>query len=179
MAKKKILVIEDELDIIKIIEFNLTQEGYNIISINSGKEAISTVQKEEPDLIILDIMIPDLDGFEICKLLKANDNLKHIPIIMLSAKSQEHSIVTGLELGADDYITKPFSVHILVARIRAVLRRKKPNVTEEGIETITIHDFKLNIKQHKLNVKGKNIEINHTEFKILYCLMQKPRLGIY
>ena len=109
MAKKKILIVEDEKDIIEMIEYNLKKEGYDTLSALNGEDAISAAKKAKPDLVILDLMLPGMDGFEVCKILKGNENTARIPIIMLTAKSQEADKVAGLELGADDYITKPFS----------------------------------------------------------------------
>lgn len=171
MAKEKILIVEDERDIIEMIEYNLAKEGYVTLAVLNGKDAVSRTKKENPDLIILDLMLPDMDGFEVCKELKANDITKQIPIIMLTAKSQEADKVAGLELGADDYITKPFSPRELTARIKAVLRRKEPLVAHKRIEKgiVVIDSIK-----HKVIVSGKEISLTRTEFKILEFMAQRP-----
>lgn len=127
MFKERILVVEDEEDILELLKYNLSREGYQVLCKTSGEEAIKTAKSESLDLIILDLMLPGIDGLEVAKTLKNNPKTQDIPIIMLTAKGEEADIVTGLELGADDYITKPFSTRILIARIRTVLRRKSIN----------------------------------------------------
>lgn len=171
MAAKKILIIEDEKDIVEMIAYNLKKEGYATVSVLNGRQAVSSAKRERPDLVILDLMLPDIDGFEICKQLRNNEITGQIPIIMLTAKSQEADKVTGLELGADDYITKPFSPRELVARMKAVLRRHEPLVirkkTEKGI--ISIDSVK-----HRVFVSGKEVSLTHTEFKLLEFMAQRP-----
>ena len=125
MAKDKILVIDDEEDILDLVEYNLKQHGYKVSCISTGEEVLETVHSFKPDLILLDLMLPGVDGFDVCKDLKSQPDTKDIPVIMLTAKSEDIDVVTGLELGADDYITKPFSPRVLVARVRAILRKKK------------------------------------------------------
>jgi len=120
MAKEKILIVEDDPDIVEMIDYNLKKEGYRTISVLNGEDAIGLAEKENPDLIILDLMLPEMDGFQVCKHLKGEEKTNAIPIVMLTAKSQETDKVLGLELGADDYMTKPFSPRELIARIRAV-----------------------------------------------------------
>ena len=171
MAKKKVLIVEDEKDIVEMIEYNLEKAGYATISVLNGKDAQAAAKKERPDLVILDLMLPDMDGFDICKELKGNELTVKIPVIMLTAKSQEADKIAGLELGADDYMTKPFSPRELVARIRAVLRRNAPQSIEKTIETgILIVDS----VRHKVFVSGKEIMLTHTEFKILEFMIQRP-----
>ena len=123
MAKKEILVVDDEEDILELVTFNLTREGYVVWCASSGEEALESIKKQIPHLIILDLMLPGIDGLEVARRLKKNQSMENIPIIMLTAKGEEADIVTGLELGADDYITKPFSPRVLTARVRTVLRR--------------------------------------------------------
>ncbi len=171
MAKKKILIVEDEKDIVEMIVYNLKKEGYTTVSVLNGQRAVSLAKRERPDLIILDLMLPDIDGFEICKQLRNNEITGLIPIIMLTARSQEADKVTGLELGADDYVTKPFSPRELVARMKAVLRRHEPLViqkkTDKGI--ISIDSVK-----HRVFVSGKEVALTHTEFKLLEFMAQRP-----
>ncbi len=171
MARKKILIVEDEKDIVVMVEYNLRKEGYTTVSVLTGKGAVAAAKKEKPDLVILDLMLPDIDGFEVCKNLKANDITKHMPIIMLTAKSREADKVTGLELGADDYVTKPFSPRELVARIKAVLRRKESHVSKKTIESGKIL---IDSVRHKVFVSGKEIELTHTEFKLLEFMAGRP-----
>src|ERR1019366_50585 len=123
MAKKKILVVEDDKDISELITYNLEREGYDIACLYDGSQVVDFVHKRKPELIILDLMLPEVDGIEICRLLKSDAAVKHIPIVMLTAKSEEADVVVGLQMGADDYIPKPFSPKVLVARIKAITRR--------------------------------------------------------
>ena len=171
MAKKKILIIEDEKDIVEMIKYNLNKEGYATSTLFRGRDAVSSVKKDQPDLVILDLMLPDIDGFEICKELRANERTAYVPIIMLTAKSQEADKVTGLELGADDYVTKPFSPRELLARIKAVLRRKAPRAIKKTIE---IGPVFIDGIRHKVFVDGKEIKLTSTEFKLLTFMAQRP-----
>lgn len=173
MPKERILVVDDEEDIIELVRYNLAKEGYKVIGVTTGEQAISKARTELPDLIVLDLMLPGVDGLEVCKILKANEKTAHIPIIMLTAKGDESDIVTGLELGADDYITKPFSPKVLVARIRTVLRRKRVREKEE-MTTVKIHDLLIDPLRHEVLVKNKPVELSATEFRILYYLAQHP-----
>lgn len=171
MAKRKILIIEDDRDIVEMLEYNLQEEGYDTISALNGEQGIKLAEKEQPDLIILDIMLPVMDGFEVCRTLKNNDRAAYIPIIILSAKSQETDKVVGLELGADDYVTKPFSPRELIARTRAILRRGR----EEQIDDI-IQRGKIIIDRtrHKVTVAKKEISLTSTEFKLLEFMARRP-----
>jgi len=171
MAKEKILIVEDEKDIVEMIEYNLKKEGYTTLAVLNGSDAMPSAKRERPDLVILDLMLPDIDGFEICKRLKNNELTGHIPIIMLTAKSQEVDKVAGLELGADDYMTKPFSPRELTARIKAVLRRGDPGLVPKKIEKgiILIDSVK-----YKVFVSKKEIPLTRTEFKLLEFMAQRP-----
>lgn len=173
MAREKILVVDDEEDIIELVRYNMAKEGYRIIGVTTGEQAISKARAELPDLILLDIMLPGVDGLEVCKILKADEKTAHIPIVMLTAKGEESDIVTGLELGADDYITKPFSPKVLIARIRAVFRRKMVR-EREGMSVIKIHDLVIDPFRHEVLVKNKPIELSATEFRILQYVAQRP-----
>ena len=170
---KKICIIEDEKDIVRLLSYNLEKEGYAVLSYSSGGKAFDFIQSNAPDLIILDIMIPDIDGFEVCKQLKASADTKQIPIIMVSAKTEESNIVTGLELGADDYITKPFSIAILVARVRATLRRHTQEKTDTEKALVFDH-LRLYPDQYDCYVDDKLVALNQSEFKLLCCLASKP-----
>ncbi|MFH0772149.1 MAG: response regulator [Candidatus Omnitrophota bacterium] len=168
--KETILIVEDEKDIVKMLEYNLGKEGFKTLSTRDGETALELVGKEHPDLILLDLMLPGIDGLEVCKALKEEKRTASIPIIMLTAKSQESDKVIGLELGADDYITKPFSPRELIARIKAVLRRikekdKLPEVFKTGELTV---DF----SKIKATVKGKPAELTAKEFELLKALMK-------
>jgi two-component system phosphate regulon response regulator PhoB len=173
MAKEKILVVDDEEDIIELLRFNLSREGFQVSSATSGEEALSLVRSEMPSIILLDLMLPGIDGLEVARRLKNNPNTTNIPIVMLTAKGEEPDIVTGLELGADDYVTKPFSPRILVARVRAVLRRKVTEVSEET-SPFQIHDLVIHPGRHEVLVDGKPVQLTFTEFAILNHLARRP-----
>ncbi|MCD6297167.1 MAG: response regulator [Deltaproteobacteria bacterium] len=173
MAKEKILIVDDEPDILELLRFNLSREGYQVSSAASGEDALSMAQSEIPDLIVLDLMLPGIDGLEVTKFLKNNPGTKDIPIVMLTAKGEEADIVTGLELGADDYITKPFSMRVLIARVKAVLRRKVKEYPEEDA-AIRIHDLSIHPGRHEVLVSGKTVRLTFTEFGMLHFLAKRP-----
>ncbi len=173
MAKDSILVIEDEEDILELINFNLGKEGYRVTGATTGEDGLKSARANVPGLILLDIMLPGLDGLEVCKILKNDGKTQHIPIIMLTAKSEESDVVTGLEVGADDYITKPFSPKILIARIRNILRRKSREA-DRTITTITVHDIVIHPGRHEVAVAGKPVDLTFTEFQILQFLARHP-----
>jgi phosphate regulon transcriptional regulator PhoB len=170
MAKDKILVVDDEKDIIELIRYNLEKEGLKVITATSGEEAIRRSLNENPQLIVLDLMLPGIDGLEVCRILKRETKTSSIPIVMLTVKSDETDIVVGLELGADDYITKPFSPRILAARVKAILRRKEPK--EEKAEIIKIGSLTINLAKYQVSLKNKPLSLTSTEFKILAFLAQ-------
>jgi two-component system phosphate regulon response regulator PhoB len=173
MAKEKILVVDDEEDILELIQYNLTREGYQVIGAVSGEEALEKARSKSFDLIVLDLMLPGIDGLEVAKSLKSEEKTKQVPIVMLTAKGEEADIVTGLELGADDYVTKPFSPRILVARIRAALRRKSYDVEDEG-SVIKKHGLEIHPRRRSVTAEGKPIDLTYTEFQVLYILARRP-----
>jgi two-component system alkaline phosphatase synthesis response regulator PhoP len=173
MAKEKILVVDDEEDILELIRFNLVREGYKVVCAPSGEKALSLAQLEIPDLMVLDLMLPGIDGLEVARLLKSDSRTKDIPIVMVTAKGEEADIVLGLELGADDYITKPFSPRVLVARVRAVLRRRLKEYKEET-PTLRIHDIVIHPGRHEVLINGKPVQLTLTEFGILEYLARRP-----
>lgn len=175
MEKIKIMVVEDEAPIQELLQFNLERNKYRVKVVDSGEEAISEAVQFQPDLILLDIMLPGADGLEVCKQLKANPKTERIPIIMLTALCEEADIVTGLELGADDYITKPFSPRVLLARVKAALRRiaaSKP--TTDADETVRIRDIVIDASRHKVEVAGEDVVLTFTEFRVLQLLAGQP-----
>jgi len=172
-GKNKILVIEDDDDILELIKYNLTKEGYQVISTASGEYGLNLAKTEKPDLLVLDLMLPGMDGLEVCKQLKADMATSHIPIIMATAKGEESDIVTGLELGADDYITKPFSPKVLIARIRACLRHKARREIDPN-EVIQIDDLTIHPGRHEVLVSGNLAKLTLTEFKLLHFLASRP-----
>lgn len=167
---RKILIVEDEKDIVKMLEYNLKKEGFKTVSALDGEEALEMARKELPELILLDLMLPVIDGLEVCKELKKERKTAGIPIIMLTAKRQEADKIVGLELGADDYVTKPFSPRELIARIRAVLRR----IHEKGKlpEAMQIGDLAIDFGKIAVTVKGKSVELTSKEFELLKTLVQ-------
>jgi two-component system phosphate regulon response regulator PhoB len=173
MAKESLLVVEDEASILELLSYNLSKEGYDVTEVTTGEAALDRARSDPPDLILLDLMLPGLDGFDVCRLLKGEQKTRHIPIVMLTAKGEEADIVTGLELGADDYITKPFSPKELVARIRAVLRRTpKAQVDEES--AVRIHDILIHPGRHEVLIDGRPAKLTSTEFRILHFLAGRP-----
>ena len=174
MAHEKILIVEDEQDIVELLTYNLEQEGYTTSFCASGEEALSLAGQNPPDLILLDIMLPGVDGLEVCRILKQNDATRDIPVVMLTAKSEDSDVITGLEIGADDYLTKPFSPKILIARIRSVLRRKKPEEKQPASHIITVHTIQIDISKHQVTSDGELINLSATEFAILVFLAQNP-----
>ncbi|MBI1785595.1 response regulator transcription factor [Candidatus Sumerlaeota bacterium] len=172
-TKQQILIVEDEEDILELVAYNLTKAGFQVRGVETGEEALKALRGELPNLIILDLMLPGLDGLEVCKTLRADERAKNVPILMLTAKGEESDIITGLELGADDYVAKPFSPKVLIARIRAVLRRKsKETVDEKSVHQI--HEIVIHPGRHEVMVKGKPIELSFTEFRVLEYLARRP-----
>ena len=174
MKKIKVLVVEDEATIQELLQFNLERVNYKVKVTDSGEEAIKQASKSNPDLILLDIMLPGTDGLEVCKTLKASSKTKNIPIIMLTALCEEADIVAGLELGADDYVTKPFSPRVLLARVKAALRRPNAAATENSEELITIHNIIIDLTRHRVTIDGNEIILTHTEFKVLKLMTTQP-----
>ncbi|AQQ70162.1 Phosphate regulon transcriptional regulatory protein PhoB [Limihaloglobus sulfuriphilus] len=177
MTKIRILTVEDEPDVLELLSYNLEQADYEVIPAVNGLEAIEKAVSELPDLILLDLMLPVLDGFEVCKVVRARPETKDTRIIMLTARSQEEDIVKGLELGADDYITKPFSPKVLLARISSVLRRSsrdKPQVQTQNENLLTSGRIAIDTLRHKVTSCGETVELTSSEFKLLKFLMTHP-----
>ena len=168
--KEKILIVEDEKDIAKMLEYNLKKEGFRTISASDGEDALDLAAREHPDLILLDLMLPGIDGLEVCRTLKKENKTAAVPIIMLTAKAQEADKIVGLELGADDYVTKPFSPRELIARIKAVLRRGKEKEKLPGI--LQIGDLSVDFSKISVSIKNKPIELTSKEFELLKTLIQ-------
>ena len=172
MAKEKILVVDDEEDILELVRYNLSKERYRVSSALSGEIALQKAREERPDLILLDLMLPGLDGLTVCRELKRDPLTSSTPIVMLTAKGEEADIVVGLELGADDYIVKPFSPRVLEARIKAVLRRREHDDAEDA--SINIHDLSIYPARHEVLLEGVPITLTSTEFRILHFLARRP-----
>lgn len=169
--KTEIVIIEDDTAILDLIKYNLGKNGYSAQGFTSGYDGLNYILKHPPALLILDLMLPDIDGLEICKELKNNQRTKNLPIIMLTAKGEEMDRILGLELGADDYIVKPFSPRELIARIKAILRRHHEQMTEE---ILNFKNLFLDMERHKVFLDDKEIILTATEFKILFTLLKNP-----
>jgi two-component system phosphate regulon response regulator PhoB len=173
MAKESILVVEDEEDILELIRYNLTKEGYQVACAATGEDGLKSAKAKHPDLVLLDLMLPGVDGLEICKSLKADVGTQAIPVVILTAKGEESDIVAGLELGADDYIVKPFSPKVLIARLRAVLRRRA-RAAQDDHSTLQVHDVVIHPGRHEVLVQGEPVELTLTEFQVLHFLARRP-----
>src|SRR6056297_1165668 len=174
VSAPKVLIVEDEADIANLIEFHLTRNGFEARIAPTGEEALTQVEHSAPDLIILDIMLPGVDGLEVCRRIKRESSKSHIPIIMVSARGEESDVVVGLELGADDYVTKPFSPRVLLARVSAVLRRHE--VQTDQSEKISVADGKIVIdpQRHIVTVQGEQVQLTLTEYRLLHYLATRP-----
>jgi two-component system phosphate regulon response regulator PhoB len=183
MAKSKIvdqpggqsvLVVDDEEDLLELVRYNLTREGYHVTCVATGEEALKAARKQPPDLIVLDLMLPAVDGLEVCRRLKSESKTRDIPIIMLTAKSEESDMVAGLERGADDYIAKPFSPRVLSARVKALLRRRENQTRAELETTIDVHELSIHPGRHEVSLAGQPLELTYTEFALLQFLAKRP-----
>lgn len=173
MVKEKILVVDDEEDILDLVRFNLSREGYDVVCADSGERALEIVKAQSIDLMVLDLMLPGLDGLTVAKQLKSNPIYYHIPIVMLTAKGKESDVVTGLEVGAEDYITKPFSPRILAARVRAVLRRHMQRSDSKN-ELLEHGELTIDMRKHVVLIRQQPISLTLTEFEILALLASRP-----
>ena len=176
----KALVIDDEENIIELIKLGLKYEGFQVESAADGSEGLTAAQRIDPDVIILDLMLPGMDGLEVCQQLRLNPTTRDIPVLMLTAKGQVHDKVTGLEIGADDYLPKPFDFEELVARIRAILRRQRRGKAEEGLDSsygqvLQFDDLQLNTSTREVIRAGRPVELTATEYNLLYLFMSHPR----
>ncbi len=173
MAKDTILIVEDEEDIQELVRYTLEREGHIVVAAETGEKGLAAVRGARPALILLDLMLPGLDGREVCRRLKQDEATRSIPVIMLTARGEEADIVAGLELGADDYITKPFSTKVLAARVGAVLRRAARTVPAAQ-DVIEIDDLVIHPGRHEVTVAGNKVELSSTEFGILQFLARRP-----
>ncbi|MBI5902746.1 MAG: response regulator [Deltaproteobacteria bacterium] len=169
----KILVVDDETDILNLLDYNLKKAGFDVLLARDGPEAIECARDRRPDLIVLDIMLPDMEGTEVLKRLKSNDSTRGIPVIMLTAKGEEVDKIVGLELGAEDYITKPFSPREFILRVKAVLKRyDKSRPESERQEEFTLKEISVDFTRHKVTVGGAAVQLSSTEFKLLTELLK-------
>ncbi|MGH9434912.1 MAG: response regulator [Terriglobia bacterium] len=170
---QRIVVIEDEKDIVNLLSYTLRKEGYDVRTAVRGQEGLDLIRRGPVDLALIDIMLPDLDGLEVCKRLRADPQLKRLPVIFLTAKGEEFDRVLGLELGADDYVVKPFSPRELVARIRAVLRRQER--PQDDAQVIEARDVRLDARTQEVLVRGQSVGLSALEFRLLHFLASHPR----
>ncbi len=175
MAKETILIVDDEQDIIELVDFNLKKEGFRTITASTGEEVLRSVSNKPPDLIMLDLMLPGLDGRDVCRRLKQDERTRNIPILMVTARTEDSDIIAGLELGADDYITKPFSPKVLIARVRAVLRRShRASELPAPSGRIKIHGIEIDVSRHEVFKRGEPVALSVSEFSILEYLARNP-----
>ena len=173
MAKEMILVVDDEEDILELVEYNLARSGYGVLSVTTGEDALRSARAESFDLVLLDLMLPGVDGLEVCRVLKNDPQTSSIPILMLTARGEETDIVAGLEAGADDYVTKPFSPRVLLARIKALLRRSARSLPSVE-ERIKRGALEIDPGKREMHLDGRPVELTYTEFGLLHFLASRP-----
>jgi phosphate regulon transcriptional regulator PhoB len=174
MTKKLIIVADDEKDILELVSFNLEQEGFSVLKAVNGRKALEMIKAGKPDLIILDLMMPEINGMEVCRNIRNNPDFADLPVIMLTAKSDQLDKILGLEIGADDYITKPFHVRELIARVRSVLRRAERRLDDEKQESLTFGGLHVDLRSYKATVDGSAVDLSSREFKLLYFFISHP-----
>ncbi|MCH2303569.1 MAG: response regulator transcription factor [SAR324 cluster bacterium] len=173
MSRQSVLVVEDEEDIMEVIRFNLEKEGYEVHQALSGEKALQVIENNLPSLVLLDLMLPGINGLDLCRIFKQNDRTKAIPVIMLTAKSEDADIVAGLEMGAEDYITKPFSPRVLLARVRTVLRRRESGVKDDS-SVIQVEGMQIHPGRHEVTMGENVVDLTPSEFRILHYLARRP-----
>ena len=174
MAGKKLLIVDDEEEILQLLEYNLRREGYQVEMAGTGEEALAMLGRTRPDLLVLDLMLPGISGLDVCREMKAERATARIPIIMLTAKSEASDIVAGLELGADDYVTKPFSPSVLVARVRVCLRRLGEKQAPDEETLVCAGDLRVDPVRHEAMVGSRRVDLTATEFAVLHLLARRP-----
>jgi two-component system alkaline phosphatase synthesis response regulator PhoP len=173
MSTKKVLVVEDEEDISKLLAINLIKNEYSVTSVTSGEKALDVIKNDNFDLVLLDLMLPGINGIEVCKTLKSNPLTRELPVIMLTAKGEEVDIIKGFECGADDYVTKPFNLKVLMARVKTALRRTE-NTAYNKDSVINIHNLRIDPVKHEAILGNKPLKLTSAEFKVLHLLASKP-----
>lgn len=173
MSKQHILAVDDESDILELVSYNLKKEGYEVTGVGDGEQALKKAIEIKPKLVVLDLMLPGIDGLEVCKILKSSEETSGIIILMLSAKGTEADIVTGLELGADDYLVKPFSPRVLAARVKALLRRNKSKPVDDT-SILKLDELVIDPSRHEVKIDSEKLDLTATEFKLLHFLAKKP-----
>lgn len=173
-GSQKILVVEDEPDIRKLVQYNLAQEHFKVLEAEDGEQALKILQRERPDLVVLDLMLPGLSGIELCRILRQRNEIAKVPILILTARAGEADRVVGLEMGADDYLTKPFSPREMVARVRAILRRTQPPDSKDSLPAYERGGLKIDFATYEVSLHGKTIKLTLKEFELLRFLVQNP-----
>jgi two-component system alkaline phosphatase synthesis response regulator PhoP len=174
VVRGSILAVDDEEDVLELVRYNFNKEGFKVETATTGEDAIKKAKANPPNAILLDRMLPGIDGIEVCRQLKADSKTSAIPIIMLTAKGEESDVVSGLEVGADDYVTKPFSPKVLIARVRRILYRQ--SAAKQANTPVKIHEISIDPARYEVTVKNKPVELTFTEFMILYTLAKRPGL---
>ena len=174
MSGAHIVVVEDESDILEVLSYNLRREGFEVSSSLNGVQGLELIQQQLPDLVLLDLMLPGIDGLEICRRLRSNSASQHIPIVMVTAKGEESDVVLGLGIGADDYLVKPFSPKELIARVKAVLRRASAGAEAAGEQRVLIDGLDIDTSKYKVALNGEEIKFTATEFRLLHYLASHP-----
>jgi two-component system alkaline phosphatase synthesis response regulator PhoP len=171
---KRVLIIEDDRDIVELVRYNLAQDGFHVTAASDGAAGLAQVKKSPPDLLLLDLMLPKLSGLEVCKAIRRDHDLNRLPVLMLTARGEESDRIIGLELGADDYVTKPFSPRELVARIKALLRRAEAPGGGEATKAITVGELLIDPEGYRVTRRGKALPLSTLEFRLLYFLASHP-----
>ncbi len=175
MSYGKVLVVEDNPDILELVAYNLESQGFEVVRTATGENALAQIKAKKIDLVVLDLMLPGINGLDVCRKIKQSEATRHIPVILLTAKSEDVDVISGLEIGADDYITKPFSPKVLIARARAVLRRNTEAAVAASSETVLqVHGIAMDTVRHEVLVEGQPVELSATEFAILRHLLANP-----
>ena len=173
-TRETVLVIEDEADILEVLQYNLAREGYRVLTSRDGEHGLALVRRENPDLVLLDLMLPGLDGIEVCRRLQQDPTTATIPVVMVTAKGEEGDVVLGLQIGADDYVTKPFSPKELIARVKAVLRRGPLKSERGGSERVVHGGLMVDAGRHQVSVDGESVTLTATELRLLHFLASHP-----
>jgi two-component system phosphate regulon response regulator PhoB len=169
-----ILVVDDEEDLLELVRYTLAKEGHSVTCVDTGEKAVDSVRQSLPDLLVLDLMLPGIDGLEVCRRLKGDLKTREVPIIMLTAKSEERDVITGLDGGADDYVTKPFSPRVLLARVKSLMRRKDAELRTQHDTIIQIRELVIHPGRHEVKLQGESINLTYTEFALLHFLAKRP-----
>lgn len=173
VSKPRVLIVEDERQLVKPLAFSFEREGYDVVVALDGQEGLRKAQAVVPDLIILDVMLPLLSGLDVCRELRSSETTREIPILMLTARAEETDQIVGFSMGADDYVTKPFSTKILLQRVKALLRRRE-SVATQPADVIEHHSIRIDRTKHRTSIKGRTLDLTPTEFRLLECMLRQP-----